>query len=410
MLPDSPGGYRDLISLVETQATLALASTGPLPEPRSGRVSHRVRSFPVTSRVSLAPDEQAQRWLRTVSASDRSGLLYAITSVMASVMARYQVNLQLARITTLDEGVENTFLVDGPELQTPRRNCASKPNCSTPWRRRVSPLSAGLTTPWRFGCASRIKVLSWNDFYQLARFVHTRCLTNLTRMRFMFTKKFMSKAVWACCLAAPLWVLAAPIAINVDGSFGLGSNGDIFSSTTVSHTTVQGVLAAGSNVVDWYSFTGVAGATVFFDHDDANGGTLRDSTLALFRSNGEMIAVVDDTSTDAGSSTGLNAFLGAFTLTASDTYYLGLAGFSNFPDVAGCIFGNLQRPDGDISGGFGLTGCTARDFGYIGGSSHDGSYTLHISNSVPSGTVPEPASLALVGLALLAAAATRRQR
>ena len=116
MTPDTPAGYRDLISLVETQATLALASTGPLPEPRSGRVSRRVKSFPVTPRVSLAPDERAQRWLLTVSASDRSGLLYAI----ARVMARHQINLQLAKITTLGERVEDTFLVDGPELQKPK--------------------------------------------------------------------------------------------------------------------------------------------------------------------------------------------------------------------------------------------------------------------------------------------------
>ena len=116
MTPESPAGYRDLISLVEAQASLALASTGPLPEPRSGRVSRRVRSFPVTPRVSLAPDERAQHWLLTVSASDRSGLLYAI----ARVMARNQVNLQLAKITTLGERVEDTFLVDGPELQKPK--------------------------------------------------------------------------------------------------------------------------------------------------------------------------------------------------------------------------------------------------------------------------------------------------
>jgi [protein-PII] uridylyltransferase len=105
--------YRDLISLVETQATQALSSDGPLPEPRSGRVSRRVKSFPVTPRVSLAPDERAQRWLLAVSASDRSGLLYAI----ARVLARHQINLQLAKITTLGERVEDTFLVDGPELQ-----------------------------------------------------------------------------------------------------------------------------------------------------------------------------------------------------------------------------------------------------------------------------------------------------
>jgi len=114
--PDAPGGYRDFISLVETQATQALTSDGPLPEPRSGRVSRRVKSFPVTPRVSLAPDERAQRWLLTVTASDRTGLLYAI----ARVMARNQVNLQLAKITTLGERVEDTFLVDGPELQKPK--------------------------------------------------------------------------------------------------------------------------------------------------------------------------------------------------------------------------------------------------------------------------------------------------
>jgi [protein-PII] uridylyltransferase len=121
--PETGGGdgdvdlkYRDLISLVETQVTAALASAGPLPEPRSGRVSRRVRSFPVVPRVSLTPDERAQRWLLTVSASDRSGLLYAI----ARVLGRNQVNLQLAKVTTLGERVEDTFLVDGPELQKPK--------------------------------------------------------------------------------------------------------------------------------------------------------------------------------------------------------------------------------------------------------------------------------------------------
>jgi [protein-PII] uridylyltransferase len=107
------GQYRNLISLVETQAVKALTSSGPLPEPRRGRVSRRVRSFPVVPRVSLGPDEKAQRWLLNVSASDRSGLLYGI----ALVLARFGVNLQLAKISTLGERVEDTFLVDGPVLQ-----------------------------------------------------------------------------------------------------------------------------------------------------------------------------------------------------------------------------------------------------------------------------------------------------
>ena len=105
--------YRDLISLVETQLALALTATGPLPEPSRGRISRRVRSFPVTPRVTLRPDERAQRWLLGVSASDRSGLLYAIARVLAS----HHINLQLAKITTLGERVEDTFLIDGPALQ-----------------------------------------------------------------------------------------------------------------------------------------------------------------------------------------------------------------------------------------------------------------------------------------------------
>ena len=113
---DDEVDYRSLISLVETQAAAALTATGTLPEPRRGRVSRRVRSFPVIPRVSLAPDERAQRWLLTVSASDRSGLLYAV----ARVLAAHRVNLQLAKVTTLGERVEDTFLIDGPALQQPK--------------------------------------------------------------------------------------------------------------------------------------------------------------------------------------------------------------------------------------------------------------------------------------------------
>jgi [protein-PII] uridylyltransferase len=114
--PGNASSYRDIISLVETQLSQALAAQGPLPEPSRGRVSRRVRSFPVTPRVSLRPDERGQRWLLSVSTSDRSGLLYGI----ARVLARHRINLQLAKVSTLGERVEDTFLVDGAALQDSR--------------------------------------------------------------------------------------------------------------------------------------------------------------------------------------------------------------------------------------------------------------------------------------------------
>jgi [protein-PII] uridylyltransferase len=112
--------YRDLILLVEKQLAQVLAAKGPLPEPRRSRVSRRVKSFPVTPRVTLRPDERAQAWLLGVSANDRTGLLFAI----ARVLARHHVNLQLAKITTLGERVEDTFLIDGPELQHNKQQIA----------------------------------------------------------------------------------------------------------------------------------------------------------------------------------------------------------------------------------------------------------------------------------------------
>jgi [protein-PII] uridylyltransferase len=114
MLPDH---YRELCSMVESELCSTIANAGPLPAPSRGRVSRRVKSFPIAPRIDLRPDDKAQRWLLSVSASDRVGLLYSI----ARVLARHQLNLRLAKVSTLGERVEDTFLIDGPELQQNRR-------------------------------------------------------------------------------------------------------------------------------------------------------------------------------------------------------------------------------------------------------------------------------------------------
>jgi [protein-PII] uridylyltransferase len=115
-----PEHYHELASMVESELSRALADNGPLPLPSRGRVSRRVKSFPIAPRIALRPDEKAQRWLLNISASDRLGLLYCV----ARVLARHNINLQLAKITTLGERVDDTFLIQGAELQHNRTQIA----------------------------------------------------------------------------------------------------------------------------------------------------------------------------------------------------------------------------------------------------------------------------------------------
>ena len=114
---DQAGHYRELTHMVESDLVHVIEEGGPLPEPTRKRVSRRVKSFPIAPRVTLRPDEKAQRWLLAISASDRAGLLYLV----ARVLANHHLSVQLAKVSTLGERVEDTFLVQGPELQNNAR-------------------------------------------------------------------------------------------------------------------------------------------------------------------------------------------------------------------------------------------------------------------------------------------------
>ena len=118
--PTFADNYRELITLIEHELRQWLKSDDELPPPAKARLSRLSRSFPITPTVQLQPDERGQYHLLSISASDRTGLLYSI----ASVLARYKVNLHTAKITTLGERVEDVFLVDGPVLSHARSQIA----------------------------------------------------------------------------------------------------------------------------------------------------------------------------------------------------------------------------------------------------------------------------------------------
>jgi [protein-PII] uridylyltransferase len=104
--------YRDMITTIEAGLGEDLASQAPLAPPRGGRLSRRVRHFPISPIVDIRPDERGTYHVLSVVASDRPGLLYGV----ARTLAGYHINLHTARINTLGDRAEDVFLLSGEAL------------------------------------------------------------------------------------------------------------------------------------------------------------------------------------------------------------------------------------------------------------------------------------------------------
>ena len=109
--------YRDMIRLIEHELQKALESNAPLKPGISGRVSRQVRHFPMSPEIHVRADEKGQYFILSIIAADRPGLLYSI----ARVLGEYDINLQTAKIATLGERAEDTFVVSGEALHNQQR-------------------------------------------------------------------------------------------------------------------------------------------------------------------------------------------------------------------------------------------------------------------------------------------------
>jgi [protein-PII] uridylyltransferase len=107
---------RDMIAQIETELAQRLASQALLPLSVPGRVSRRVKHFPIAPEVRLVPDEKGQYYSLSITAGDRPGLLYAI----ARVLSHYEVSVHTAKIATLGERAEDVFVVSGAALVNPK--------------------------------------------------------------------------------------------------------------------------------------------------------------------------------------------------------------------------------------------------------------------------------------------------
>jgi [protein-PII] uridylyltransferase len=108
--------YRELLALITKQLADWIEAITPLPPPVKGRLSRHSRHFPVAPNVTLAAGERGNQFLLSITTTDRIGLLYSITRVLAT----HDVNVHTAKINTLGERVEDVFLIDGAVLSDER--------------------------------------------------------------------------------------------------------------------------------------------------------------------------------------------------------------------------------------------------------------------------------------------------
>jgi [protein-PII] uridylyltransferase len=104
--------YSDRIAAIEHDLAEDVLAQGELPPPMGGRLSRRVRHFPVTPVVDIRPDERGTYHVLSVVASDRPGLLYSVARILTAA----RLNIHTARINTLGDRAEDVFLVSGEAL------------------------------------------------------------------------------------------------------------------------------------------------------------------------------------------------------------------------------------------------------------------------------------------------------
>ena len=108
--------YRDFLNYIEHELTLRLQLSTPLKAHGRVRISRQLKHFPLDAEVNLRPDERGQFYALNLTAGDRPGLLFSI----AQLMFRHNIHLHSAKISTLGERAEDTFMIHGEALEHPQ--------------------------------------------------------------------------------------------------------------------------------------------------------------------------------------------------------------------------------------------------------------------------------------------------
>ena len=101
--------YRDFLAFVEHELARDLDPAQTIQPPPRGRLSRHQRHHPYPTTVRLETDTPGYGHRLSITCPDRGGLLFAV----ADVLMQHAVGVYAAKIDTLGERVEDTFLVRG---------------------------------------------------------------------------------------------------------------------------------------------------------------------------------------------------------------------------------------------------------------------------------------------------------
>jgi [protein-PII] uridylyltransferase len=103
---------REAAAFIEHELAGQLQQKESLEPPLRGRLSRHLKHFPITPEVDIESDEKGLFHILSVVAGDQPGLL----SKIAQVLVQFGVSVHSARINTLGDRAEDTFLVTGEIL------------------------------------------------------------------------------------------------------------------------------------------------------------------------------------------------------------------------------------------------------------------------------------------------------
>lgn len=105
--------YSGLLKFIEVELTQKLNNNSPLEAPLQGRISRQVKHMPIQTQITIAEEAENNNHKLDITANDRPGLL----ATLAQQFLKHDIELHNAKINTLGNRAEDTFLISAKNGQ-----------------------------------------------------------------------------------------------------------------------------------------------------------------------------------------------------------------------------------------------------------------------------------------------------